>query len=195
MLIAVFDPDLEGRLLVQRPKENSAHERLQDLRGYFVRVEARVDLAALLSGKDDLRDHCAAFFHATCDDFAHAGAGKEGGNEGAGKVGAAAGFFGGSQKKAVNDDADGLFLVGGSRQGLCDFGELNFGHDTEDMILGLEVVEEGSLAYVGGFRNLFDSNVLEAAFSEELEGAAEEADAGFRGAALAASEGLGASRG
>ena len=80
-------------------------------------------------------------------------------------------------------------------QSFSDFGELNLGHDAKDMVLGLEVVEEGSLAYVGGLGDVFDGNVLEAALREELKSAAKKADAGFGGTALAAACGLGMRRG
>ena len=55
------------------------------------------------------------------------------------------------------------------------------------MVFGLEVVEEGSLAHVGGFGNVFDGDVLEAVLGKELKCATEEAQAGRGGAALAAS--------
>ena len=87
----------------------------------------------------------------------------------------------------VEDRLNLLFSVSDASQGFCDFGELNLGHDAKDMVLGLEVVEEGSLAYVGGLGDVFDGNVLEAALREELESAAEKSDAGFGGTALAAS--------
>ncbi len=62
------------------------------------------------------------------------------------------------------------------------------------MVLRLEVVEKGSLAHVSGLGDVFDGDVLESALGEELEGAAEEAEPGVRGAALAASYGLGRGR-
>ena len=90
----------------------------------------------------------------------------------------------------VEDRLNLLSSGGGAGQGLYDFAELNLGHDAEDVTLGFEVIEEGFLAYVGGLGDVFDGDVLETAFGEELEGAAEEADAGFGGAALAAACGL-----
>jgi hypothetical protein len=77
VLKAVFDPDLERRLLVQRPEEDGAHERLQDLNRDLFLLQARVDLAALLPGGHDLRDHPAALLHVVGNDFAHAGAGQK----------------------------------------------------------------------------------------------------------------------
>ena len=59
------------------------------------------------------------------------------------------------------------------------------------MIFGLEVVEEGSFAHVRGFGNVFDRNVGKAALGNELQGAAEEPQARFAGAALAASHAWG----
>jgi hypothetical protein len=47
VLKAVFDPCLERGLLMQRPEEHGAHERLQDLDGHLCFLQARVDLAAL----------------------------------------------------------------------------------------------------------------------------------------------------
>jgi hypothetical protein len=56
------------------------------------------------------------------------------------------------------------------------------------VILTGEVIEEGSFANVGSFSNVFDGDVSEAALSNELERAAEEPNAGFDGAALAAAD-------
>ena len=103
MLKAVPDPDLEWRLLVQRPEEDGAHEGLENLNRHFFFLQARINLAACLSGGYDFRDHPAALFHVLGHDFSDPRAGKERGDEGACQVGAAARFLGGAEKEMVED--------------------------------------------------------------------------------------------
>src|SRR5208337_5187990 len=93
------------------------------------------------------------------------------------------------QKEMVQDRLNRLPAILGAGQRFGHFGELNLGHDAQDVVLGLEIIEERSLAHVRGLGNVFDRNVLEAAFGEQMKGAAEKPDAGLGGAALAAASG------
>ena len=61
------------------------------------------------------------------------------------------------------------------------FAELNFGHHAQDVVLALEVVEEGSFAHISGLRDVFDGDILEAPLSKKSQGAAEQLQPGFSG--------------
>ena len=84
---------------------------------------------------------------------------------------------------------NGEFGMGGGLSGFMQLAQLNLGHHAQDVVFALEVVEEGSLAYVRGFRDVFDGDIGKTALGKELEGGAKEAEAGVRGAARTASDG------
>jgi hypothetical protein len=55
------------------------------------------------------------------------------------------------------------------------------------MIFGFKVIEEGSLANVGGFGDLLDCDVTKPALGNQLKSAPEQFQPGFRAAAFPAS--------
>ena len=65
------------------------------------------------------------------------------------------------------------------RPRLRNLAELNLGHYAEHVVLGFKVVEERSLAHVGGFGNVFHRDVREAALGKSSEHSGRGAD-GFQ---------------
>ena len=53
------------------------------------------------------------------------------------------------------------------------------------MIFAVKIIEEGTLAYVGGFCNVFHGDIGKAALGKELKRATEKAQPGLGRAALA----------
>ena len=158
---------------------------MHELDGHFFLFQARVDFSALLACGGHARNHSAAFFHVALNDIADALTGQKAGDERAGQVGAAAGLLGGAMKKVVQRELNGVFPMFGKSGGFPHFAKLDFCDDSEHVFLALEVIEERALADVRGLGDVFHCDVGESALGEELEGTAEEAQAGFRGAALA----------
>jgi hypothetical protein len=81
---------------------------------------------------------------------------------------------------------DGVFARSNHGSNLTNLGHLNLSHDTQNVVLALEVVEECSFTHVGGFCDVFHGDILEAALGEKLESTTKQAQAGFSGASLAA---------
>jgi hypothetical protein len=58
------------------------------------------------------------------------------------------------------------------------------------VLFALEIVEEGALAHIRGFGDVFDRDLGKAALGEKPESATKQAQTRFRGTALAASHAL-----
>jgi hypothetical protein len=184
LLKAIFHPCGERRIFVQRPEEDSAHERLEDLYRDLFLLETRIDFATVLAGGNHVRDNPAALFHVVLDDGADAFASEKAGDQCAGQIGAAAGLFSGTMEEVMNRGLDRLLTVVDEGCGFPYFSKLNLSHYAQDVFLALEVIEEGAFAYVRGLRYVFHGDVGKAPLGKEPEGAAEETKARLGGAAL-----------
>ena len=85
---------------------------------------------------------------------------------------------------------NGLLAGFGQRYGFSHLAKLNFSHHTQHVIFTLEIVEEGSLADICGFGDVFYRDIGKAALGKKLKRTTEQAQAGFSGATLAASHAL-----
>ena len=68
--------------------------------------------------------------------------------------------------------------------------QLNFRHHSQHVVLALEIVEEGALADIGGFGDVFDGDIGEPALAKEPKRRTKQPQPRFGGAALAASHAL-----
>jgi hypothetical protein len=66
----------------------------------------------------------------------------------------------------VQDGFDRAFSASGLFHGFPKFAKLDFGEDPENVLLAFEIVEEGSLADIGGLGDVFDRHVGESALAE-----------------------------
>ena len=158
---------------MEGPKQDGSHKRLEHLDGNALLIQARIDLPALLACSYDAGDDSAALFHVVFNQAAHALAGQKAGDEGTGQVGTAARLLGGAMKQVAERRLNGLLAVLGQAGGFADLAELNLGHHAEDVFLALEVVEKCAFTHVGGLRDVFHSDVGEAALGKKLEGTTE----------------------
>ncbi len=154
---------------MQRPKKDSAHERLQDLNCHSSLFQAGIDLSPLLPRGHNLRDHLAALLHVAFNNVANALAGQKTRDQGTGEVGTASRLLGCALEEVVKHRLNGLLAVLGKRRGLSHFAKLNLSHHSKYVIFALEVVEEGSFAHVSSLRNVFYRDVGEAPFCKEME--------------------------
>jgi hypothetical protein len=79
-----------------------------------------------------------------------------------------------------------LLALPTSRNGFSHLGKLDLGHDAENVIFALKIIEEGSLAYVRGFGDVLDRYGRKSTLGKELQCTAKEAQAGLRSSALTA---------
>ena len=68
--------------------------------------------------------------------------------------------------------------------------QLNFSHHTQHVVLALEIVEEGALADIRSFGDVFYGDIGETALAKEPKRATKQPQTRFGGAALAASHAL-----
>jgi hypothetical protein len=89
-------------------------------------------------------------------------------------------------EEVVQGELNGVLPIFGEGCGFPHLAKLNLRHDSEHVFLALEVVKKSAFAYVRCLGDVFHCDVGESAFGKELEGAAEEGQAGFRCTALTA---------
>ena len=78
----------------------------------------------------------------------------------------------------------------GERHSFSHLAKLNFSHHAQHVIFALEIVEEGALADIRGFGDVFHRDVGKAALGKKPKSATEQAQTRFGGATLTASHAL-----
>jgi hypothetical protein len=169
---------------VQRPRKGDPQQDHLDLPGHLGRRPIAADLAASLRKSEDLRQQAAA----NLKPFLELGADRRAGRVGGINRAQQGGVFFRLAREVSGHFAEhrqyGSFP--GALEGALDRGDAFSTQRGQHVLFCPEIVEEGSLANVGGFGNILDRRLQEAAFCEKLERGEEKALADLGAMALAA---------
>ena len=76
---------------------------------------------------------------------------------------------------------NGRFAGLGQRRRFLYLAQLNFSHHSQHVVLALEIVEEGALADIRGFGDVFDGDIGEPALAKEPKRATKQPQTRFGG--------------
>jgi hypothetical protein len=192
MLKALVYPGFKRGSSVQRPQQNGPHHGLLELDSDQFFAQPGINLAPLLPLLDESGHQAAALSHAGSNQASNYFAGKERRNHGARKFRAAARFRCEAARQMMQHSPN--LLLARSDQGNCFFNarKLDLGHDAQDMVLTLEVIEESPLADIRRLGNVLHCHAREAALGKEFKSTPEKSQACLGRTALAPPHAAGA---
>jgi hypothetical protein len=192
MLKALINPGLKRGSSVKRPQQNGPHHGLLELDSDQFFAQPRINLAPLLPLLDESGHQAAALRYAGSNQASYYFAGKERRDQGARKFRAAARFHCKAARQTMQHGPNLLLARSDQRSCLFNAGNLDLGHDAQNMVLALEVIEESPLADIRRLGNVLDCHAGEAALCKEFKSTPEKAQARLGRTALAPPHAAGA---